>query len=103
MKEAEGTPMVESARISLMGSSSCPLMDTVWDLGENKVQLQQFYIKWITEIYKGERSAYLGGNSDQLSSCLLISENTTTWEPLLQCQHEEADDRLMSYFRITRH
>ena len=39
---------------------------------------------------------YLGGSHPvNMNSCLRISGNESSLEPLLLCYHEEADDRLM--------
>ena len=71
-------------------------MKKFWDLSDNKVSFQQIFIKWIKESQIDHSWVFLVG-----SHC----ENETMWigivnescyvEQLLQCSHEEANDRIM--------
>ena len=72
-------------------------MDTFWSLNDNKVNFQQFFIKWVKETYSNiESSVYLDGSHvDDVTSCVLISNGHITLERLLKCDHEEADDRIL--------
>ena len=36
-------------------------MDMFWALADNKIQLQQFFIKWLTGHYSGNQPLYFGG------------------------------------------
>ena len=67
-----------------------------WPSTENKVRLQQFFIKWLSETYKDRKPVYLGGSHvDNLSACLRVSEGHVSYVRLLKCGNEEADDRIM--------
>ena len=71
-------------------------MDKFWSLNENKVNFQQFFIKWVKETYSNSESVYLGGSHvDNMTSCVLLSNGLITLERLLKCDHEEADDRIL--------
>ena len=57
-------------------------IDKFWSSSENKIQLQQFFINWLKELYTSEESislmqdVYLGGShKDKLTSCFLIRRN----------------------------
>ena len=50
-------------------------MDRFLPSTENKVRLQQFFMKWLSETYKDRKPAYLGvSHVDNLSACLRVSE-----------------------------
>ena len=71
-------------------------MNRFWSSAENKVRLQQFFIKWITETYKDQKTVYLGGSHlGDLTACLMVSGGNNKYIRLLKCDHEEADDRIM--------
>ena len=71
-------------------------MDGFWASSSNKMQLQNIFIKWLTDTYSGSTPVYLGGaNSDDITSCLEISNNEMTQQRQLKCNHEEADDRIL--------
>ena len=62
----------------------------------DKVRLQQFFIKWIIENYKWKEPVYLGGSHpDKITGCVKLLAEVTSWERLLQYDHEKADDRMM--------
>ena len=74
-------------------------MDKFWSLNENKVNFQQFFIKWVKETYSNSEPVYLCGSYvDDMTSCVLLSSGHITLERLLKCDHEEADDRIL--FRV---
>ena len=63
---------------------------------ENKVRLQQIFIEWIIENYKGKEPVYLGGSHrDKMTGCVKQLAEVRSWERLPQCNHEEADDCMM--------
>ena len=67
-----------------------------WALTENKTSLQQLFITWITETYKGNVPVYLGRcNIGDKSSCLKIANGIFSAVQGLECFYDEADDRLM--------
>ena len=71
-------------------------MDRFWAPSNNKMQLQKIFIKWMTDTYNGATPVYLGGaNYDDMTSCLKISNSQVSQQPLLKCNHEEADDRIL--------
>ena len=71
-------------------------MDRFWSSTENKMLLQQFFMKWSSETYKDRKPVYLGDSHvDILSACLRVSEGHEGYVHLLKCDHEEADDRIM--------
>ena len=60
------------------------------------MQLEQIFIEWVLGSYKGSRPLFLGGvNKDDITSCILISNGEVSIQPLLKCDHEEADDRIL--------
>ena len=68
----------------------------VWAMTENKVQFQQFFITWIINNYTGNEPVYLGGSHlNELTHCMKLFDKEKSWERLPQCEHEEADDRMM--------
>ena len=100
IKQHERNRRIKIAGINTnISGSEQPLpidMDRFWAVMENKVRLQQFFIKWIFEYYKGKEPVYLGGSHpDKMTGCVKLLAEVTSWERLLQCDHEEADDRMM--------
>ena len=60
------------------------------------MQLEQIFIEWITKSYKGSRPLFLGGgNKDDITSCVMIANGKVSFQPLLKCDHEEVDSRLL--------
>ena len=56
----------------------------------------------MTDTYNGATPFYLGGvNYDDMTSCLKISNSQVSKQPLLKCNHEEADDRIL--FHVNHH
>ena len=73
-------------------------MDMFWALADNKMRLQHFFIKWLTEHYSGIQPLYFGGaHPDDIASCVKIVNGCITLDRLLKCDHEEADDRILFY------
>jgi len=71
-------------------------MESFWSSTENKVRLQQFFIKWMIETYKDCKPVYLGGSHlTDLTACMKLVQGNEGYERLLKCDHEEADDRIM--------
>ena len=77
-------------------------IDKFWSSSENKIQLQQFFIIWLKELYTREESVslkqdvYLGGShKEKLAGYFLIRKKEFEETRLLECNHEEADDRMM--------
>ena len=73
-----------------------------WALTENKNSLQQLFITWITETYKGNVPVYLGRcNIGDKNSCLKIVNEIFSTVQGLECLYDEADDRLMYHLNHT--
>ena len=59
------------------------------------MQLEKVFICWFFKMYSGEVPVYLGeANSEDITSCLKVCDNSITLQRLLKCDHEEADDRM---------
>ena len=69
-----------------------------WSLSANKTALQQLFIQWILKQVKHsnfDKVLYLGGSHKENDAiCLSHTNGLITKERLLQCYHEEADDRI---------
>ena len=66
-----------------------------WAHSENKINLQQFFIKWLEEHIDIEIPVYLGGcNENNLYSCYRLIGNNNDEIRRLYCEHEEADNGL---------
>ena len=71
-------------------------MDGLWAPSSNKEQLQQFVITWLMSTYTGHKGLYLGVCLPGYhTGCINIKSGICTPIPMLKCDHEEADDRLM--------
>ena len=71
-------------------------MDKFWESSSNKMQLDQIFISWVLENYKGSRPIFLGGaNRDDITSCIMISNGIASSQQLLKCDNEEADDWML--------
>ena len=71
-------------------------MDSFWASESNKMQLQQYFITWLTKNYSDDKYVYLGGClPGDFTGCVIISSGLSRPVTLLKCNHEEADDRLM--------
>ena len=66
-----------------------------WASTENKVSLQQFFIKWISQKYEDECPLYLGGcHVGGINYCYKVSIGSCTKQNLLFCEFEEADNHI---------
>ena len=71
-------------------------MDKFWDSASNKMQLEQIFIEWIMTSYKGSIPWFLeGAHKGDITSCVMISNGEVSFQPILRCDHEEADDRIL--------
>ena len=62
------------------------------------MKLEQIFIEWIIKSYKRSRPLFLsGGNKDDITSCVMIANGKVSFQPLLKCDHEETDVRLLFY------
>ena len=60
------------------------------------IDMDMFFIKWLTEHYSGNQPLYFGGaHPDDIASCVKIVNGCITLDRLLKCDHEEADDRIL--------
>ena len=60
----------------------------------NKMRLEQIFIEWIIKSYKESRPLVLGGgNKDDITSCVMIAHGKVSFQSLLKCHLEKADDR----------
>ena len=73
-------------------------MERFWSLSANKTALQQLFIKWVLNKIKlsnFDKVLYLGGSHEENDAiCLSYINGLVSKERLLQCYHEEADDRI---------
>ena len=77
-------------------------MERFWSLSQNKTALQQHFISWTikkVEAENFEKQLFLGGSHRENSNiCLSYVNGSFGTERLLECSHEEADDRI--FFHI---
>lgn len=73
-------------------------MDKFWGISKNKVALQQIFIQFITEEICNnnfEKELFLGGSHKQgHMKCYSVLNGVFQEQRLLECYHEEADDRI---------
>ena len=70
-------------------------MKKFWALSDNKVSLQQILIKWMKESQIDHTFVFIVGSlSEHETMCIGIVNGSCYDERLLQCYHEEADDRM---------
>ena len=69
-------------------------MERFWSSSENKVNLQQFFIRWMIKTYT-DVTLYMLVDLIQMTSRVKIFKGTREMVCLLKCDHEEADDRMM--------
>ena len=87
--------VVETTILQLKQSLSVEI-ETFWGSSNNKMQLEQIFIEWIIKSYKGSRPLFLvGGDKDDITSCVMIANGEVRFQLLLEYDHEEADDRLL--------
>ena len=62
------------------------------------MQLELIFIEWIIKSYKESRLLFLGGgNKDDITSCVMITNGEVSFQRLLKCDHKEADDWVLSH------
>ena len=68
------------------------------DLAQNKTALQQNFISWIVQKFETKNfheQLFLGGShKENADICLSYSDGSFRVDRLLECTHEEADDRV---------
>ena len=70
-------------------------MKKFWTLYDNKVLSQQIFIKWMKESQVDHTCVFLdGSHCKDETMCIGIVNGSCYVEPLLQCSHKEADDRM---------
>ena len=71
-------------------------MPKFWACTENKINFQQFFIRWITDMYEGDKPIYLGGchSNGENDYCYRITNKCKQRISSLYCVREEADDRI---------
>ena len=74
-------------------------MDRFWPVSKNKVAFQQVFIEWAIENVVNnqfKKQLFLGGSHKEGSElCFSVIDGIVKAERLLECAHEEADDRLL--------
>ena len=82
-----------------------PLLATIESFrasSQNKEKLQMFFINWLIKSYKGNTPLYLGGFlSEDLTGCIQIIGGVSNACRALQCDHEEADERILFHINQT--
>ena len=73
-------------------------IDQFWSVSKNKTALQELFIKWVLNKVKSEqfdKSLFLGGSHKENDAmCVSFVNGFVSVERLLECTHEEADDRI---------
>ncbi len=67
------------------------VLENFWSSSTSKTAFQAFYVKWLTTNYHGFKPLYLGISPQ----AWLVSADSASLFPRLNCTHEEADDRMM--------
>ena len=72
-------------------------IELYWSSDENKVEFQQLFISWMSEIYKDYKPVFLGGchRYNEHEKCYKICGGIKTVIPELQSALDEADERIM--------
>ena len=71
-------------------------MDRFWASSDNKMKFQQAFIDWMTFHCESNIPVFLGGaNTENITSCIQISDGEVIAVSSLRNDHEEADDRMM--------
>ena len=82
-------------------SPSTPLpvnMESFWASSQNKKLFQELFIEWLVKQGNHEKPVYLGGGHKVTPKmCMKLTKDSATWIPSLQCECEEADDRIMKH------
>ena len=70
-------------------------MDRFWASSDNKMKFQQAFIDWMTFHCESNIPVFLGGaNTENITSCIQISDGEVMTVPSLGNDHEEADYRM---------
>ena len=72
-------------------------MDRFWASSDNERKFQQAFIDWMTTFHcQSNIPVFLGGaNTENITSCIQISDGKVIAVPSLRNDHKEADDRMM--------
>ena len=89
----------KTARIISRFGQPLPVeIDRFWFASKNKTALQQLFTKWVLNKVKSEqfdKSLFLGGSHKENDAmCVTFVNGFVSVERLLECTHEEADDRI---------
>ena len=69
-------------------------LDKFWASSVSKTAFQAFYVEWLTSNYHGNKPLHLGIHTWR------VSAGHVHHFPLLDCTHEEADDRIMFHIQV---
>ena len=99
VKASERSRRIKKEGNETILSCSIPVdIDRFWPVAKNKVALQQLFTKWtIEKVYREDfgKSLFLGGSHKESDAmCYSIINSSVNTERLLECSHEEADDRI---------
>ena len=73
-----------------------PDMKKFWSVLENKINFQDYFVKYCYNNYKGSKPLYLaGGTKSSPHKCMVISNGKYQEASHEEASHEEADDRMM--------
>ena len=97
LRRTEGTKAVKTS-ITQVDQPLSPTSELAnfWACTENKIYLQQFFIKWVGQMYEEDTVLYLGGchKNEEKNECYMVPHNDKQKIRLLFCTREEADDRI---------
>ena len=71
-------------------------LDQFWASSISKTAFQAFYVEWLTSNYKGNKPLHLGIHPKSWR----VAAGHAHHFPLLDCTHEEADDRIMFHVQV---
>ena len=71
-------------------------LDKFWASSVSKTAFQAFYVEWLTSNYHGNKPLHLGIQPKSWR----VSAGHVHHCPLLDCTHEEADDRIMFHIQV---
>lgn len=71
-------------------------LDKFWASSISKTAFQAFYVEWLTSNYNGNKPLHLGIQPKSWR----VSDGHVHHFPLLDCAHEEADDRIMFHVQV---
>ena len=77
-------------------------LEKFWGSSSNKMQLEQIFIEWISDIYNGDKPVYLGAaNKENIVTFMKILSGSSQECPSLKCYHEETNDRILFHTTIS--